>query len=185
MIMKRMNKVLLMLTFSLLLPSCQKEMSCVTVEKCECINDVGGKLRYNDNLMQYFFVSSDGKYVGTFDCHPSFYDTELKKYCYSSFEEYGEYLEKFASMETDVYADFRTAYHWGKETCFVLPERKEIQREFPGCMVKSLLHLYPEDMGEEFYSSEFFDPYGIYAGAAHSIHGYIPEGSSDRTSDSD
>lgn len=114
--------------FSLLLPSCQKKMFCVYVERYECINDVGGKLEYNDNLMQYFFVSSDGKYVGTFDRHPSFYDTELKKYCYSSFDEYGEYLEKFASMETDVYADFRTAYRQSKETCFVLPERKEIQK---------------------------------------------------------
>ncbi len=172
MIMKKMNKILALSAFGLILPSCSKPgLYCTLQQKHEVIQNVEGKIEYNDNLMQYIFVSEEKKFVADFGFGLSFYDSHLKKYCYQDYKEYGEYMDEFTGKKGSVFADFRTSYQKGETECFVLPSFPELEKEYPGYTGKTLFHLYLEENDSDFYSSPYYDYSGIHSVEIHSIYG--------------
>ena len=150
-------------------------MTCIIVQKNEVIQNVYGRIEYNENLMQYVFLGENKgqKLVSEFTQNISFYDSELKKYCYSDYKEYGEYTKKFAESKSTVYANFRTTYHGSKKTCFDLPSFPELEKEYPGYTGKTPFHLYLEKMDDGFYSSSDY-----YLGAHANSITSIREGTS-------
>lgn len=181
MIMRKMNKFLVFSVFGLVLSSCSRQgLTCTFQQMHEVLQNIEGKIEYNENLMQYVFVSETRKYVSDFGFGLSFYDSNLKKYCYQDYKEYGEYMDEFTKKDGNVYADFRTSYQQGKKKCFVLPSFPELEKEYPGYTGKSLFHLYLEKNDPSFYSSSYYDYLGIHSADIDSIYGASSSSESDK-----